>query len=57
MWDDERALMDFVQAEPHLGAMRALRPHMAETKFVRWTVKGPQVPPSWEDAVRALRSR
>ena len=56
VWDDEQALMDFVRAEPHLGTMGALRPHMAETKFVRWRVKGPRVPPSWEDALRALRS-
>jgi len=56
VWEDERALDDFVRAEPHRGTMGAMRPHMAETKFVRWTVKGSQVPPSWRKAIEMLRS-
>src|SRR5437879_2471549 len=34
------------------GTMGAMRRHMAETKFVRWTVKGSQVPPSWRTSDR-----
>lgn len=56
VWEDEQALMDFVGTQPHLGTMGALRPHMTETKFVRWALKGSLVPPSWEDALRALRT-
>lgn len=56
VWDDEGALMAFVGAEPHRGAMRGLRTHMGTTKFVRWKVGGAGVPPSWEDALDVLRS-
>jgi len=28
-----------------------LTPHMGETKFARWTVKGAQLPLSWDDAL------
>jgi len=54
VWEDERALMDFVGAEPHQGTMGALRHQMAETKFVRWTMRGADFPPLWEDGLRRL---
>jgi quinol monooxygenase YgiN len=41
VWKDEAALRTFVQYPPHVRIMTALTPHMGETKFVRWTVKGP----------------
>ena len=37
---DEDALRAFVQHPPHVRLMAALAPHMGETEFVRWTVKG-----------------
>jgi hypothetical protein len=51
-WKDEAALRTFVQHPPHVRIMTALAPHMGETKFVRWKVKGSQLPLSWEDALR-----
>ena len=45
-------LRTFVQYPPHARIMTALTPHMGETKFVRWTVKGVQLPLSWEHALR-----
>ena len=56
VWEDERALDDFVRAEPHRGTMGTMRPHMAEPKFVRWMVSGSEVPPSWDRAMAVLRS-
>ena len=50
-WKDEAALRAFVQHPPHVRLMAALAPHMDETKFVRWTVKGSQLPLRWDDAL------
>src|ERR1035437_675932 len=36
--------------------MAALARHMGETKFVRWTVKGSQLPLHWGDALRRFVS-
>ena len=53
-WKDESTLRAFVQPPPHVRVMAALTPHMNETKFVRWTVKGFQLPLRWDDALRRL---
>src|SRR5713101_3992247 len=39
-WEDQAALWAFVKHKPRVRLMTALAPHMDETKFVRWTVKG-----------------
>jgi quinol monooxygenase YgiN len=51
-WKDEAALRDFVQHPPHARIMTAIAPHMEQTKFLRWTVKGSQLPLSWDEALR-----
>ena len=51
-WKDEAALRDFVQHPPHVRIMTAIAPHMEQTKFLRWTVKGSQLPLSWDEALR-----
>ena len=56
VWKDETALQAFVKDPPHLYIMTALAPHMSETKFVRWTVKGSQLPLLWDDALRRFVS-
>jgi heme-degrading monooxygenase HmoA len=55
-WESENALGAFVQHPPHQRIMTALTPHMDETKFVRWTVKGSQLPLRWDDALRRFSS-
>ena len=50
-WANEEALRAFVQHRPHVRIMAALAPHMGETKFVRWTVKGSQLPLKWDEAL------
>jgi quinol monooxygenase YgiN len=50
-WKDEAALSAFVQHEPRLRLMAALAPYMDKTKFVRWMVKGSQLPLRWDDAL------
>lgn len=51
-WKDEEALHDFVQRLPHVRVMTAIAPHMEQTKFLRWTVKGSRLPLGWDDALR-----
>jgi len=51
-WESEAALRTFVQNQPHLRIMTALAPHMDKTKFVRWMVKGSELPLRWDDALR-----
>jgi hypothetical protein len=51
-WGNEAALRAFVQHPPHVRLMTALTPYMGETKFVRWMVKGSQLPLQWDDALR-----
>ena len=51
-WESEDALRAFVQKEPHLRIMTALAPHMDKTNFVRWKVKGSDLPLRWDDALR-----
>jgi quinol monooxygenase YgiN len=51
-WKDDGALRAFVQHPPHLRIMTALTPHVDETKFVQWTVKGSEMPLLWDDALR-----
>jgi quinol monooxygenase YgiN len=53
-WKDEAALRAFVQHPPHVRLMIALAPHMDETKFVRWTVKGSELPLRWDNALSRL---
>jgi quinol monooxygenase YgiN len=51
-WKDEAALRTFVQYPPHVRIMTALASHMGDTKFVRWKVKGSDLPLRWDDALR-----
>jgi hypothetical protein len=53
-WKNEAALLAFVNRSPHLRVMAALGPHMDKTGFVRWTVKGADLPLRWDDTLRRL---
>ena len=55
VWESEAALDAFVRQNPHGELMNALRPHMGETRFVRWHVPGTDAHPSWDDALERLR--
>ena len=52
VWEDAAALQAFVAAPPHVAVMKALASHMGATRFVRWNVKGSELPLRWEDALR-----
>jgi hypothetical protein len=54
VWTGEDALAGFAGADPHRQLMRALLPEMEPTKFVRWTIRGADGRPSWDEALRRL---
>jgi hypothetical protein len=51
VWEGETALQQFVGAQPHSQVMRALQGKMGQTHFVRWSMRGAQLPPRWQDAL------
>ncbi len=51
VWEDEPALMDFVDAVPHRTVMHALQPDLGETQFLRWGIRRDAYPPSWNAAL------
>jgi hypothetical protein len=56
VWTDEDSLAAFADANPHHDLMRDLAPEMGPTRFVRWTIRGADGHPSWDDALRRLGS-
>jgi hypothetical protein len=52
VWEDERALMEFVRRAPHGEVMKSIAPHMGATKFTRWKLLGSAVPPKWDEAMQ-----
>ena len=52
IWEDERSLMSCVGRDPHQATMGTLQAYMGETAFTRWTIRGSDFPPSWDDAMR-----
>ena len=56
VWEGKAALMEFVHKGFHSGVMVVLRPDIGATDFIRWQLKGSQVPPAWEEALRRWKS-
>jgi quinol monooxygenase YgiN len=52
VWEDEATLQAFVAEPPHVAVMTAMAPYMGATRFVRWNVKGAELPLRWDDALR-----
>jgi nitrite reductase/ring-hydroxylating ferredoxin subunit len=57
VWEDRDSLWHFVQKMPHSQAMQNLLPHMKQTEFFHFEVKGSSVPPDWQEARRRMRER
>jgi hypothetical protein len=51
-WEDESVLAEFVQSGAHVLTMTALAPRIGATRFLRWTLQGRALPPTWDDALR-----
>jgi hypothetical protein len=54
-WQDEPALREFVMKQPHLDAMKQMQPYMKPAHFLRWKVRGSELPLRWPDAVRRFK--
>ena len=54
IWADEQALAAFAAHNPHRELMADLAPEMGDTRFVRWTIRGSDGRPSWDEALRRL---
>ncbi len=54
VWLDEPSLAAFAAANPHGQLMADLSPEMGPTRFVRWTIRGSDGRPSWDDALTRL---
>ncbi len=54
VWEDQRSLIEFVSKLPHSQVMVNLAPHMGQTKFTEWSVKGSEVPPGWDEGKRRM---
>jgi hypothetical protein len=52
VWEDAADLQAFVVGPPHVTIMKAMAPYMGATRFVRWNVKGSELPLRWDDALR-----
>ncbi len=50
VWEGEAALHQFVIENPHGHVMMALREKMDQTRFVRWSIRGAELPPRWREA-------
>jgi nitrite reductase/ring-hydroxylating ferredoxin subunit len=57
VWEDRDSLWRFVQKMPHSQAMQNLLPHMKQTEFFHFEVKGSSVPPDWQETRRRMRER
>ena len=56
VWEDEGALRRFVHSRFHKGVMIVLQDDMADFANRAWHVRGSQLPPAWETALRHLAS-
>ena len=56
VWDDERALREFMRTSPHVRIMMSLKPFMGSTKFVTWTISAADARPAMAGALEHLAS-
>ena len=56
-WESQNALDAFSRADPHRSRVSAIRPRMRPTTFRFWTVRGADLPVSWDEARRRIAAR
>jgi hypothetical protein len=56
VWQDDRALREFMRTPPHVQLIASLKPSMGPTKFVTWKISPADGRPSMADALEHLAS-
>ena len=56
VWEAEADLRQFVGQVPHSRVMTALGNKMEQTHFLRWSIRGSQYHPSWQEAFERRRA-
>ena len=56
VWENERALREFMRTAPHVRIMSSLKPLMGPTKFVTWTIAASDGRPTIAGALEHLAS-
>lgn len=56
VWQEDRALREFVRRPPHVQLMTSLRPFMGPTKFVTWNISAADGRPTMAGALEHLAS-
>ena len=54
VWEDEKALRQFVHSGIHSGVMIVLQEDMADFRNCQWNVRGSNAPPTWDAALEQL---
>ena len=50
VWEGEGVLQQLVADVPHVGVMKAFRAKIARPRFIRWSIRGDEIPPDWHVA-------
>jgi heme-degrading monooxygenase HmoA len=50
-WHNKASLNSFVRSQVHATAIKTLRAHMGQTRFIEWTASGSSLPPTWSNAL------
>ena len=56
VWQDGKALREFMRTPPHAGLMTSLRPFMGPTKFTTWKITAADGRPSMAGALQRLKA-
>lgn len=50
VWENEAMLYQFVGTPPHNQVMDAMSGKMGATRFIKWSIRGSDCPPTWKAA-------
>ncbi len=56
VWEGETDLQHFVAENPHRSVMTGLQGKMGQTSFQRWSIRGSEYPPTWQQAFAQQRA-